>query len=213
MGQLESTPAPKVAENYRQLVADVAEANRIASNYSDSQGRKLLYRLEPQREEDVPIPMFWKQFVSVVVKKVPAGPKPCPVFELNIKQFYRMFRYMQDITSNGQTARPKDTAGEEEEDEDANECAICMERKACVLLDCTHAFCDVCLEGWHEKSNTCPMCRAIRQVPAASPKLTNTKSRSSKSKASTAEDWWIISEDTGQDMATYFDEFLMKLNS
>lgn len=29
MGQLESTPAPKVAENYRQLVADVAEANRM----------------------------------------------------------------------------------------------------------------------------------------------------------------------------------------
>eukprot|EP00727_Mastigamoeba_balamuthi_P001163 m51a1_g11043 putative ring finger protein 141 (265) ;mRNA; r:452129-453109 len=40
------------------------------------------------------------------------------------------------------------------------DCAVCMERKSTVVLPCTHAFCQECLEGWRGRSETCPMCRA-----------------------------------------------------
>jgi len=42
---------------------------------------------------------------------------------------------------------------------DENECAICMERKSETVLPCTHAFCGYCIEGWKQKSTTCPICR------------------------------------------------------
>ena len=34
-----------------------------------------------------------------------------------------------------------------------------MERKADILLQCNHIFCEVCLSGWKNKSATCPICR------------------------------------------------------
>lgn len=76
-------------------------------------------------------------------------------------------------------------------DDEDGECAICMERKADVVLSCTHAFCSACITAWcatippsvprvpdldwanlagaacccssnrKQKSHTCPMCRAV----------------------------------------------------
>lgn len=50
--------------------------------------------------------------------------------------------------------------GRLEDDDDAQVCVVCMERKPKVVLACTHAFCTQCLSQWKGKSDTCPLCRA-----------------------------------------------------
>eukprot|EP01102_Stenamoeba_stenopodia_P009220 TRINITY_DN2716_c0_g1_i4.p1 TRINITY_DN2716_c0_g1~~TRINITY_DN2716_c0_g1_i4.p1 ORF type:complete len:219 (+),score=33.40 TRINITY_DN2716_c0_g1_i4:51-707(+) len=214
MGQTESVGPHKTAESFSQLVTDVAEANRIASNYTDSAGRKLVYWLDPQDEDVIPLPVFWKHFVTIIVKKLPATGSKQPKKHLNIKQFYRMFHYMKELTATPDgTPRPNvypktsTSKGEDSDEDDDNECVICMERKARVVMDCTHAFCDVCLAKWNEKSMTCPLCRMAKQQPANStPNLRRNKAKASTSSNS---DWWIIDE--GEDISNYFDEFLAQL--
>jgi len=147
--------------------------------------------------------------------KLPATGAKQPKKHLNIKQFYRMYHYMKELTATpdgtprpnvhpkAPTSREDTKAGADEDDED--ECVICMERKARVVMDCTHAFCNVCLEKWNEKSMTCPLCRMVKQ-PNSTPPIRRGKG---KSKASSNNDWWIIEE--GEDISNYFDEFLAQL--
>lgn len=44
--------------------------------------------------------------------------------------------------------------------DDMNLCCICFERPMQLVLDCHHAYCEKCAEGWHEKSTECPLCRS-----------------------------------------------------
>ncbi|KAL0489568.1 RING finger protein [Acrasis kona] len=53
------------------------------------------------------------------------------------------------------------TKGDEEEEE---ECAICMEQKSEVTLPCTHSFCHDCIQKWNLTSKTCPTCRVEANV-------------------------------------------------
>lgn len=40
-----------------------------------------------------------------------------------------------------------DKTGEGEEDTE-NECCVCMDRKACIMLSCCHEFCEACIDSW-----------------------------------------------------------------
>jgi len=40
------------------------------------------------------------------------------------------------------------------------ECCICMERRSSIILPCTHAYCEKCIDSWCEShAHTCPLCR------------------------------------------------------
>ncbi|XP_020617294.1 RING finger protein 141-like isoform X1 [Orbicella faveolata] len=39
------------------------------------------------------------------------------------------------------------------------ECCICMDQKAEVILACVHCFCKTCIDRWSDVNNTCPICR------------------------------------------------------
>ncbi|XP_022088358.1 RING finger protein 141-like [Acanthaster planci] len=41
---------------------------------------------------------------------------------------------------------------------DEGDCCICMEKKADIVLSCTHTYCQLCIEDWRKQHNTCPMC-------------------------------------------------------
>ena len=40
-----------------------------------------------------------------------------------------------------------------------NLCCICFERPMQVVLECQHAYCETCSDGWQNKSDECPICR------------------------------------------------------
>jgi len=41
-----------------------------------------------------------------------------------------------------------DAAFEESCTKEEEECVICMDRKATVILPCAHAYCEQCIEAW-----------------------------------------------------------------
>lgn len=45
------------------------------------------------------------------------------------------------------------------EDSNMEECCICMDQKAEVILSCVHCFCKTCIETWSDVNETCPLCR------------------------------------------------------
>lgn len=49
---------------------------------------------------------------------------------------------------------------ETEGDSDEEECVICMDRKARIILPCSHSYCEECIEAWQDFHRSCPMCRA-----------------------------------------------------
>ncbi len=55
---------------------------------------------------------------------------------------------------------------------DVSECCICNEavRKPAIVLECSHIFCEDCLQEWLDRENTCPLCRrqtrSLNPVPA-----------------------------------------------
>lgn len=42
------------------------------------------------------------------------------------------------------------------------ECGICQDCivRDCIIIECSHRFCESCILAWLGTSNTCPMCRA-----------------------------------------------------
>ncbi|CAF0745944.1 unnamed protein product [Didymodactylos carnosus] len=80
---------------------------------------------------------------------------------------------------------------------DANECCICMDRTANLLLPCTHQYCEECFQQWSTQSSsshTCPLCRIETQADSGfilteKPKYDNVKKMLTESILSLPDDY------------------------
>jgi len=147
------------------LLKDVEYANKLIETHIGVP----IFEVWPTSEEDIPILSLWKMFVQIEVIEV--GNRGLidisKISKLNVKQFYQVYDTIKMlIPSNSITSTPTPTPSPQAERfiqnmlaSFDNECAICMDKKAEMVLECTHAFCEKCIQGWQRKSNTCPMCR------------------------------------------------------
>ncbi|CAG5124264.1 unnamed protein product [Candidula unifasciata] len=66
----------------------------------------------------------------------------------------------QELTASAFFPHPDKTDNDEEDSE--NECCVCMDRKACIMLSCCHEFCEACIDSWtkDQQHSNCPLCRS-----------------------------------------------------
>ncbi|XP_019750395.1 RING finger protein 141 [Hippocampus comes] len=167
---------------YEEFLARVAELNDLTAKLAAGQHKHLLFEVQPGSDASA----LWKVSARIVCTKIN---KDNGVVEasriMNLYQFIQLYGDMTSqaagvlaaegaaatLTTEASSAPPlaPDACqasmwmGRVKELTDDEECCICMDGKADLILPCTHSFCQKCIDKW---SRNCPMCRL--QVTAAS---------------------------------------------
>lgn len=161
---------------YEEFLARVAELNDVTAKLATGQPKHLLFEVQPGSDATA----LWKVAVRVLCTKIN---KETGMMEasriMNLYQFTQLYR---DITNQaaevlsveGATSAQLPSAescqasmwmGRVKQLTDEEECCICMDGKADLILPCAHSFCQKCIDKWSGQSRHCPMCRL--QVTAA----------------------------------------------
>ncbi|XP_078670014.1 RING finger protein 141-like [Branchiostoma floridae x Branchiostoma belcheri] len=165
--------------DYKDLQDAVKELNEVTKTFSEVQGKHLVFTIKKGTDEGA----LWKATVRIRCLKIDSV---CGRIEstrlLNLRQFiavYNTVLQQAEAAVGKQGKEPStggDGTGEEDtppefqasiiftglqsmQEEDDNECCICMDRRSEVILPCTHSFCQECIDKWNVIHNTCPNCR------------------------------------------------------
>ncbi|XP_070619341.1 RING finger protein 141 [Erythrolamprus reginae] len=182
---------------YEEFLGRMAELNDTTAQLASGQNKHLLFEVQPGSDATA----LWKVAVRIVCTKIN---KTSGVVEasriMNLIQFIQLYK---DITSQAsqvlsQNALSEGTAedlssvescqaslwmGRVKQLTDEEECCICMDGRADLILPCAHSFCQKCIDKWNGRHRNCPVCRL--QVTAAN-------------------DSWVVSNaPTEEDIATY----------
>lgn len=163
---------------YDEFLARVAELNDVTARLASGQQKHLLFEVQPGSDSSA----LWKVAVRIVCTKIN---KESGVVEASrIMNLYQFIQLYKDITSqaaelSAEGAREGPSAdhdtescqasmwmGRVQELTDEEECCICMDGKADLILPCAHIFCQKCIDKWSGQQRSCPVCRLT--VTAAS---------------------------------------------
>lgn len=177
---------------YEEFLARVAELNEVTAKLAAGQQKHLLFEVSPGSDSSA----LWKVAVRIVCTKIN---KVDGIVEASrIMNLYQFIQLYKDITSQAaevlaaenlaqsSTADPCQASvwmGRVKQLTDEEECCICMDGKADLILPCAHSFCQKCIDKWSGQSRNCPICRI--QVTAAN------------------ESWVMSDAPTEQDIAGY----------
>lgn len=185
---------------YEEFLGRVAELNDVTARLAAGQEKHLLFEVQPGSDSSA----LWKVVVRVLCTKIN---KTSGIVEVSrIMNLYQFIQLYKEITSHAsgvmaQTqsrATPEDSAqslaslsscqasilmGRVKQLTDEEECCICMDGRADLILPCAHSFCQKCIDKWSDRNRNCPICRL--QVTGAN-------------------DSWVVSEaPTEEDVASY----------
>ncbi|XP_076471412.1 RING finger protein 141-like [Babylonia areolata] len=155
---------------YEEFVKSVEDLNKITSTFSDNRGKQLQFVVKKGTDDT----FLWKATVRIRCYKINTRTKSVDSCRsLTLRQYALMHREISEqvaTLSNLQSPRDSEVTAsaifndfnaENVGEEDDNECCICMERKAEVILGCGHNFCEICIDSWtsDKTRSNCPLCR------------------------------------------------------
>ncbi|XP_028813920.1 RING finger protein 141 [Denticeps clupeoides] len=166
--------------NYEEFLGRVAELNDVTAKLASGQQKHLLFEVQPGSDASA----LWKVAVRIVCTKI--NKEDGMVEASRIMNLYQFMQLYKDITSqaaevfsaemeaaegpSGQltsvdSCQASVWMGRVKQLTDEEECCICMDQKADLILPCAHSFCQKCIDKWCGHSRNCPICRL--QVTAA----------------------------------------------
>lgn len=181
---------------YDEFLARVAELNDVTAKLASEQQKHLLFEVQPGSDSTA----LWKVAVRVVCTKINKASGAVEATRImNLYQFIQLYKDITsqaaELTAEGASEGPSGGLsstescqasmwmGRVKELTDEEECCICMDGKADLILPCAHIFCQKCIDKWSGQQRSCPVCRLT--VTAAS-------------------DSWVVSDfPTEQELAGY----------
>ncbi|XP_072278359.1 RING finger protein 141 [Pyxicephalus adspersus] len=183
---------------YEEFLGRVAELNDVTARLASGQDKHLLFEVQPGSDTSA----LWKVVVRVLCTKIN---KTTGIVEVSrIMNLYQFIQLYKEITSHADSIFAQSSSGAEENAEnlssvsscqasilmgkvkqltDEEECCICMDGRADLILPCAHSFCQKCIDKWSDRNRNCPICRL--QVTGVN-------------------DSWVVSEaPTKEDVANY----------
>ncbi|KAM4847077.1 RING finger protein 141 isoform 1-T2 [Thomomys bottae] len=182
---------------YEEFLGRVAELNDVTAKVAAGQEKHLLFEVQPGSDASA----FWKVVVRVVCTKIN---KSSGIVEASrIMNLYQFIQLYKDITSQAAGVLAQTSTSEEPGENlssvtscqtslwmgrvkqltDEEECCICMDGRADLILPCAHSFCQKCIDKWSDRHRNCPICRL--QMTGAN------------------ESWVVSDAPTEDDMANY----------
>ncbi|KAF7474084.1 Hypothetical predicted protein [Marmota monax] len=182
---------------YEEFLGRVAELNDVTAKVASGQEKHLLFEVQPGSDSSA----FWKVVVRVVCTKIN---KSTGIVEASrIMNLYQFIQLYKDITSQAAGVLAQSSTSEEADENsssvtscqaslwmgrvkqltDEEECCICMDGRADLILPCAHSFCQKCIDKWSDRHRNCPICRL--QMTGAN------------------ESWVVSDAPTEDDMANY----------
>ncbi|KAJ8247542.1 hypothetical protein GJAV_G00247550 [Gymnothorax javanicus] len=183
--------------SYDEFLGRVAELNDVTAKLASGQQKHLLFEVQPGSDASA----LWKVAVRVVCTKI--NKEDGMVEASRIMNLYQFIQLYKDITTQAAEVLAAEAPTEDpsgplssvascqasmwmgrvKQLTDEEECCICMDGKADLILPCAHSFCQKCIDKWSDRSRNCPICRL--QVTAAN------------------ESWVMSDAPTEDDMANY----------
>ncbi|KAM9301631.1 RING finger protein 141 [Gastrophryne carolinensis] len=158
---------------YEEFLGRIAELNDVTAQLASGQDKYLLFEVQPGSDASA----LWKVVVRVLCTKIN---KNSGIVEVSrIMNLYQFIQLYKDITCHATSVSSESAAAEENAESlsyvsscqasilmgkvkqltDEEECCICMDGRADLILPCTHSFCQKCIDKWSDRNRNCPICR------------------------------------------------------
>ncbi|XP_042762852.1 RING finger protein 141 isoform X2 [Panthera tigris] len=180
---------------YEEFLGRVAELNDITAKMVSGQGKHLVFEVLPRSDSSA----LWKMVVRVICTKIN---KSTGIVEASrIMNLYQFIQLYKDITSQASGVLAMSSTSEDPDENsssvtscqaslwmgrvkqltDEEECCICMDGRADLILPCAHSFCQKCIDKWFPKryvkeplhvdllASTCLKPCEVMRMPASVP--------------------------------------------
>uniref|UniRef100_A0A9J8CHD4 RING finger protein 141 n=1 Tax=Cyprinus carpio carpio TaxID=630221 RepID=A0A9J8CHD4_CYPCA len=137
---------------YDEFLGRVAELNDVTAKLASGQKKHLLFEVQPGSDATA----LWKVggMAIVTALSVYITSQAAEVFCSE-----EAAKGSSGPLSSEDTCQASMWMGRVKQLTDEEECCICMDGKADLILPCAHSFCQKCIDKWSGQSRNCPICR------------------------------------------------------